>query len=165
MRLIGLIALSLLVTDASFAQPGKPFELHGLRPGMLTREIILYSHAPLDTILWGGGDGASIISFKGECLHDSGEFRVSVEGPEVTQLLFVSKQRDSTHAQMAFNHTSAALDKLYGTPEKYHNVYRIMTWEGAGQQLKLSTKDGGLFYSLGLTARRTRSVPRQDSPK
>src|ERR1035437_1645521 len=111
---------------------------------MLTREIILYSHAPLDTTLWGGSNGQSIISFKGVCLKDSGEFRVSVEASEITQVLFVSPSRDSARTQLAYERIRTELEKLYGQPEKYHNVYRILTWESHGQALKLSTKDGGM---------------------
>jgi hypothetical protein len=140
----------------------KPMELHGLRPGMITREIVLYSHAPLDTIHWEGSTGANTISFKGACMKDSGEFRVSVEGSNITQVQFVSPRRDSAHTRQAFERMRLGLEKLYGRPEQYHNVYRILTWEANGEQLKLLTMDGGMFYSLGLTASQHLSVPGPD---
>lgn len=162
MRRMGLLAGMLLMAAPSIAQPAKQMELHGLRAGMLTREIILYAHAPLDTILWTGARESNIIGFKGEFLKDSGEFRVSVNGSEITQVMFLSPRRDSARTRVAFERMHVGLEKLYGQPEKYHNIYRIFTWEAPGQQLKLTTMDGGLFYSLALTAMQPLSHPVPD---
>lgn len=145
MRLFGLLGFLIL----GFAQP-KSIDLHGLRPGMLTREIILNAHAPIDTMLWGGTNGASMLRFRGQIQKDSGEFRLSVEGSAIKQILFVSQTRDTAKTRVAFDKMHATLTKLYGPAEEYHNTYHIWTWEKPGQQMKLSTMDRGLFYSISL---------------
>src|SRR3954463_11874736 len=89
--LVGLIFCS-FASNAE-AQSSAPFEIHGIHPGMITREVVLHAHAPIDTMIWGGEDGASILAFKGEYLSDTGEFRVGTEGVNVSQVSFISKQR------------------------------------------------------------------------
>lgn len=138
-----------------FAQAQKPMDLHGLRPGMLTREIILQSHSKIDTMMWGGLEGASMLSFKGALDIDSGEFRISVVGPTIRQVLFISRATDTTHARLAFERIHMRLEKLFGRAEKYVNDYHIYTWELPGQQMKLSTRDHALFYSIVLAEHET----------
>ena len=150
----GIPALMLLPP----VQP-KQIELHGLRPGMLTREIILQAHAPIDTMMWGGGNGASMLRFRGSIEKDSGEFRLSVLGPKIQQILFVSQTRDSTKTRVAFEKMQKAFAKRYGSAEEYHNSYHIWTWEYPGQQMKLSTMDRGLFYSITLVEHSDPAVP------
>jgi hypothetical protein len=163
MRFIGLLGFVFFgVIAVGFVQP-KSIEIHGLRPGMLTREIVLNAHAQLDTMMWGGANGASMIHFRGEFLKDSGEFRVSVEGPDVKQVLFVSQQRDTTKTRLAFDKMHAALAKLYGPAEEYHNSYHIWTWQKPGQQMKLSTMDRGQFYSIVLVEHGSPLVPAPDN--
>src|SRR4051812_40732268 len=69
-----ILAGVVLSAQVIHAQLNPRFEMHGIRPGMLTREIILQSHAPLDTTLWGGADGASILQFYGSYMGDTGEY-------------------------------------------------------------------------------------------
>lgn len=130
----------------------KRFDLHGVRPGMLTREVILNSHAPIDTMLWGGVDGASILSFKGDFLDDHGEFRVAVQGPEVSQVTFISKSRGAAENTKVLKKVIEKLRQLHGKPtQEYHNVYQIITWESPGEKFSLTTSDKGQFYSIALT--------------
>ena len=159
MKLFGLLGFGIpALVMLPLLQP-KQMELHGLKPGMLTREIILQAHAPIDTMMWGGADGASILHFHGSIEKDSGEFRISVKGPKIEQILFVSQSRDSARTRIAFDKMHATLTKLYGDAEQYHNIYHIWTWEKPGQQMKLSTMDKGLFYSITLVERGNKLVP------
>ncbi len=133
------------------AQLHKRFDLHGVRPGMLTREVILNSHAPLDTMVWGGFDGASILSFKGDFLEDNGEFRVAVQGPEVTQVSFISKKRSAADNAKVLGKVIEKLKKLHGKPtQEYHNVYQSVAWESPGEKFTLTSSDKGQFYSIAL---------------
>ena len=163
-----LFAISLALVLCTFAfsikaQTPKPFEMHGLRPGMLTREIILYSHAPLDTLLWGGEEGATVIGFKGRYFNDTGEFRVNVKGNEIVQVSFISIQRSVEQTEKAVTHEIAEIKKIAGAPEQdYHKVYRIITWSSGHEELKLTTADRGRFYNIALTAPQPLSVPEPD---
>ena len=146
-----MIALLLAALTVQ-AQVHKRFDLHGIRPGMLTREIILYSHAPIDTMLWGGADGGSMLSFKGEFLDDPGEFRIGIQGPDVTQITFVSKSRSAAENAKVLKKVIEKLRKLHGKPmQEYHNVYQIITWESPGEKFSVTTSDKGQFYSIALT--------------
>ncbi len=145
---IGLIALPAIAN----AQLHPRFYMHELRPGMMTREIILFAHAPLDTILWGGAEEANVIGFKGAYLNDSGEFRVAVQGPEITQITFISPQRTVEQNEKRWKGVVEKIRKMHGKPsEEYHNKYQMITWEGTGEQLRLTTSDGGRFYTMALT--------------
>jgi hypothetical protein len=158
MRLLGL--LGLLIFGA--VQP-KQIELHGLKPGMLTREIILYSHAPIDTMMWGGSNGVSILRFHGSIEKDSGEFRITVNGTKIERVLFVSRTRDSAKTRVAFEKMQKALTKRYGNAEEYHNTYHMWTWDMPGQQLKLSTMDRGLMYTIMLVEHGSPLMPSPDN--
>jgi hypothetical protein len=132
-------------------QSHSSFDIHGLKPGMIAREIILYSHAPLDTVFWDGKEGANIFGFKGEWLGDTGEFRVALGKNEITQITFTSNPRTTGQNVKAVEGILARIKKLYGKPEDYHNVYRIVTWKEGNEQLKLTTSDGGVFYTVTLS--------------
>jgi len=153
-----VFVLSILLPVASNAQ--KSFDIHGIHPGMITREVILQAHAPIDTMIWGGEEGASILAFKGEYLSDTGEFRVGTEGVNVSQVSFVSKQRKPESNDKAVQRMIVAITKLYGPPSQdYTNVYHIIQWDWAGLQLTLSTMEHGQFYSLALTKVQPLSTP------
>ncbi|SRR5579883_516306 len=156
MRFKGLLGFILLIPLSLKAQ-NHPLEIHGLHTGMLAREVILHSQAPVDTMIWGGEDGASIFSFKGEYLRDSGDFRIGLQGTEITQVSFIARERSVEANTKIFNKVYSELKKIYGPPiEDYHNVYRIITWASATEELKLTTADQGKFYSVTLTKRQSK---------
>jgi hypothetical protein len=142
----------LTVSMAAAFQSQHSMEMHGIRPGMVTREIILHSQAKLDTTVWGGADGQNTIEFKGEYLRDTGQFRVYVKGPAVNQVTFIAPQRTMRDNTKIFNRQMAEIKKLYGNPEQdYHNKYRIVSWKSGGLKLNLTTADSGKFYSVTLS--------------
>ncbi len=154
--LSGIVLLAMLLPCGAQAQK-HPLEIHGLHPGMLTREIILHSHGPIDTLIWGSDQDASIFSFKGVFLKDSGEFRVATQGDDITQVTYIARERTVESNMKEFNKALAALKKYYGPPlEDYHNVYRIVTWASADDELKLTTADNGKFYSAAISKRKPR---------
>jgi hypothetical protein len=151
MKFFSIAMVSVLFAGHFFAQPD-PIEMHGLRPGMLTREIILHADAKLDTTIWGGTDGHNTIEFKGNYLRDTGNFRVYVIGSQITEVLFIAKQRPMAQNTKIFNRQMTEIKKLYGAPDQdYHNKYRIVSWEIDGLKLNLTTADSGKFYSLTLS--------------
>jgi hypothetical protein len=163
MRLFGLLGFGIPALVLLPIMQQKEIELHGLKPGMLTREVILQAHAPLDTMIWGGAEGVSILHFHGAIEKDTGEFRITVKGPKIEQILFVSPTRDTAKTRIAYDKMHATLTKLYGDAEQYHNTYHIWTWEKPGQQMKLSTMDKGLFYSITLVEHGSKLVPSPDN--
>ncbi|GEM_PF-3260086 len=145
------------------AQQKKPLDIHGLQPGMITREIILHSHAPLDTVLWNGEDGANIIAFRGAYLSDSGQVKVNVNQNTVTQISFVSEERTPEENDRIVQKMIASITTLLGKPsDQYHNVYRIVTWDSGSEELTLTTTDRGRLYSINLTAPHPMSTPGPD---
>jgi hypothetical protein len=164
MRFIGLLGLLFLCfATTAHAQASAKFEIHGLRPGMIAREIVLHSHAPIDTMLWGGEDGANILAFKGEYLNDTGEFRVGTEGVNVSQVSFISRQRKPEANEKAVQRAIAAITKLYGPlSQDYTNVYHIVQWNSGGFQLTLTTMEHGQFYSIALSKIQPLSTPGPD---
>jgi hypothetical protein len=147
-----MIVFLLLMPAVAATQSQRSMELHGLRPGMLTREIILHAQAPLDTSVWGGKNGQNTIEFKGEYLCDTGQIRVYVKGSAITQVTFIARQRATVDNMKAFNREMAEIKKLYGSSvQDYHNKYRIVSWESGGMQLNLTTADSGKFYSATLS--------------
>ena len=159
---VGMLSLAVMVNARS--SPNS-FDIHGLKLGMITREIILYSHAPLDTVFWGGKEGANIFGFKGEWLGDTGEIRVSVDKNKITQIIFTSNHHTAVQNAKAVKGAVVQIGKLYGSSEDYHNVYRIVTWKAGGEQLRLTTSDGGLFYTVTLSASQSASTPGPDELK
>lgn len=143
---------ALLIAGTSSAQSPKPLDMHGLRPGMSTAEIFLYSHAPLDTLQWGGAENASVIAFKGIYFGDTGQFKVNVTGENITRVNFIAKERSVEQNGAAYHRAIEKITKLLGKPaQDYHNKYRIVTWNTGHEQLVLTTADGGKFYSVALT--------------
>ena len=165
MRFISVFSV-LFVLLPGLGRAQKKFEIHGLKPGMITREIILYSHAPIDTMIWGGEDEASIFKFEGEYLSDSGEFRVGTDGNNVTQITFIAKRRKVEANDKAVAKALAELTKLYGPPSQdYTNVYHIIRWEWGMQQISLTTAEHGQFYTVALTKLEPLSTPGPDPLK
>src|ERR1035441_2776927 len=158
MRLIGfmgfgmrkriIIFFLLMMSMAPAVQSQHSMEMHGLRPGMLTREIILHAQARLDTTVWGGADAQNTIEFKGEYLRDTGQLRVYVKGSDVNQVTFIARQRPIADNTKAFNREMREIEKIYGSPlQDYHNKYRIVSWESGGLQLNLKTTDTGRVFN------------------
>ncbi len=150
--LLAMTATIMLLPLLASAQSPKPLDMHGLRPGMSTAEIFLFAHTPIDTLHWGGADGASVLAFKGIYLNDTGEFRLNVTGPDITRVSFIAKTRSADQNGAAYHRAIQKINKLLGNPaEDYHNKYRIVTWNAGAEQLVLTTADGGKFYSVALT--------------
>ena len=138
-------------------------DIHGLKPGMITREIILHSHAKLDTLAWNGPDGADQYGFSGSYLNDTGNFRINTDANSIVRVSFVSETRTVPQNGAAFHRALNDLTKEYGKPyEDYHNVYRIITWNVGKEQLTLTTTDGGKFYTVTLSAQHAMSTPGPD---
>ncbi len=134
------------------AQTSKQLYMHGLHPGMITREIFLYAHAPIDTLQWGGKESANVYAFKGIYLDDTGEFKINTSGQDITRITFIAKTRTVDQNGAAYHRAMEAITKLLGNPaQDYHNKYRIITWNAGPEQLVLTTSDGGKFYSVALT--------------
>jgi hypothetical protein len=151
MKVFALALFGVFVTGYPLVQT-EPMLIHGLRPGMLTREIILHAQAKLDTTVWGGSDGHNTIEFKGSYLRDTGNFRVYVIGSDITQVIFISNQRPIKDNTKVYNREMGEIKKLYGPPtEDYHNKFRIVSWESGGLKLNLNTADSGKFYSVSLS--------------
>ena len=158
---IGLFFL----TGTANGQTHGAFDIHGLKLGMITREIILHSHAPLDTLFWGGKEGASIFGFHSEWLGDTGEFRVAVDKNEITQITFTSNHHTAEQNRKAVEVIIVRIEKLFGNPEEYHNIYRIVTWKAGSEQLRLTTSDQGVFFTTSLSASQPLSTPGPDELK
>ncbi len=134
------------------AQTPKPLDMHGIRPGMITPEIFLHAHAPIDTMQWRGKEEANLYAFKGMYLDDTGQFRINTNGENIVRISFIAKTRSIDQNGAAYHRAIQSITKLLGKPyQDYHNKYRIVTWNAGDEQLVLSTADGGKFYSVALT--------------
>jgi hypothetical protein len=150
--LLAMTTMILLLPLIASAQTPKPLEMHGLHPGMSTREIFLYAHAPIDTLQWSGKETENVLAFKGIYLDDTGQFKINVTGQDIMRVTFIAKTRSVDQNGAAFHRMIEKITKLLGKPaQDYHNKYRIVTWNAGAEQLVLTTADGGKFYSVGLT--------------
>jgi hypothetical protein len=150
--LLAMTAMILFLPLFASAQTPKPLDMHGLHPGMITREIFLYAHAPIDTLQWGGKEAANLYAFNGSYLDDTGQFKVNVTGQNITRITFIAKTRNVDQNGAAYHRAMEAINKLLGNPaQDYHNKYRIVTWNAGAEQLVLTTADGGKFYSVALS--------------
>ena len=134
------------------AQLKSRFDMHELKPGMLTREIILHAHAKLDTTIWGGEKGMSTITFRGSYLADSGEYRVETEAGLVAKITFKSILRTPEENKRAFDRALATFRRLHGKPaEEYENTFHIVTYQAPNELIRFTTADKGTYYSVALS--------------
>lgn len=123
-----------------------------LSAGEPIRDIAVKVIAPIDTLLWGGQDGASLLKFDGNYFGQAGEFRIGTQGSFIHQITFSVRARDSNDAARLFENLDAMIEKRYGNPnEGYTNVFKVIRWKGKRQALALQTKEGTSYVSVILT--------------
>lgn len=169
---IALLALVMLTT-ASFAQKKKPAKkkktattvvappddrvdttrISNLAPGLDARFIQNYAEgAPIDTMMWGGHDGASILRFDGKFLGYRGRYVIGLKGELIDQVAFNMIPMSKEEANAAFDKAKPLFYQSLGTPvEEYANVLRMITWRGKKLELKLQTKDDVAYFAIVLT--------------
>lgn len=151
-QLLFVLFVLSVITLCGKAQTPKPLDMHGIHPGMITPEIFLYAHAPIDTLQWRGKEAENLYAFRGIYLDDTGQFRINTNGQNIARVTFISKTRTSDQNGAAYHQAMQNINKLLGKPaQDYHNKYRIVTWNAGAEQLVLTTTDGGKFYSVALS--------------
>lgn len=133
-----------------------------LTAGEPLRDLAVKVVVPIDTLLWGGEDGASLFKFNGKYFGQPGEFRLATQGTLIHQITFSVQSRDSNDAARLFENLDALLEKKYGHPnEGYTNVFRMIRWKGKRQVLALQTKEGTNYVSVILTELEQRKSTRE----
>lgn len=172
LKVLLLILLS-LSTTASFAQKKKPAKkkkapvatiaapddrvdttrLSNLAPGLDARFIENYAQgAKIDTMIWGGEEGASILRFDGTFMGKRGRYVIGLKGRLIDQVAFNMIPMNKQEALDEFDRAKQALLNSLGTPvEEYANVLRMYTWRGKKLELKLQTKDDVAYFTVVLT--------------
>ena len=154
--------LFVVLLSISIAQPGQAqsesssrrvdidtVEMCGLRVGLDLQTLSHFIHTKLDTMIWGGTEGSSIVRFNSQFLEYSGELRLATEAGLVTQIMFSVEAKTADGASKDFIHLSNVLTNIYGGPDEvYANTMRITRWMGKQQDLVLKTADGSKFVSI-----------------
>jgi hypothetical protein len=138
-----------LLVSGLRAQPTVNYDtisMSGIRAGEPLRDLGVNVLAPIDTMLWGGDDGASLLKFDGKYLGLNGEFRIATQGTIMHQITFSVMSKDS-------------IEKKYGEPDdSYTNVYKMVRWMGQKQSYSLQSKDGTNYVSIVLTELASKKV-------
>jgi hypothetical protein len=127
--------------------------LSNLAPGLEARFIESYANGEkIDTMMWGGHEGASILRFDGKFMGYRGRYIIGLKGDLIDQVSFNMIPMSKEEANEAYAKAKPALLAALGTPvEEYANVLRMATWRGKKQELKLQTKDDVAYMAIVLT--------------
>jgi hypothetical protein len=151
-----------LLVSGLRAQPTVNYDtisMSGIRAGEPLRDLGVNVLAPIDTMLWGGDDGASLLKFDGKYLGLNGEFRIATQGTIMHQITFSVMSKDSIEAAKVFTKLETMLQKKYGEPDdSYTNVYKMVRWMGQKQSYSLQSKDGTNYVSIVLTELASKKV-------
>jgi hypothetical protein len=127
--------------------------LSNLAPGMDARFIESYAQgAQIDTMMWGGEEGASILRFDGKFMGYRGRYVIGLKGRLIDQVAFNMIPMSKDEATGAFAQAETAYRQSLGTPfETYANVLRTITWQSKAQKFVLQTKDDIAYFAAVLT--------------
>ncbi len=174
LRPFGIVLLALaMLTTTSVAQKKKPAKkkkaattvvappddrvdttrVSNLTPGMEAKVIQSYAEgAPIDTMMWGGRDGASILRFDGKFLGYRGRYVIGLKGDLIDQVAFNMIPMSKEEADAAFAKAKPLYYQALGTPvEESMTPMRMIVWRGKKLELKLQTKDDVAYFAIVLT--------------
>lgn len=122
-----------------------------IQPGDALRDVVVRVDEKIDTMIWGGKEGASILKFTKPYYGFPGEFRIATDGPYVSQLTFTTTFKSAEETKKAFEKLSDIFTKAYGpSTDQYKNVYNQIKWRGAKQSIAIQNQDGNNYVSVVL---------------
>jgi len=131
-----------------------------LQPGMPMRDLKVRVDEKIDTVIWGGPQGAGMLKFTKSFMGFPGEFRVATENGYLTQITFNTSLKNQEEVKEATKKIAAAFEKTYGPPdERYNNVYQSTKWRGSYLSLAIQSMDNSNYVSVVLAGKPKPSRP------
>jgi len=126
--------------------------LGGVRVGAPLRDLIVRTTAKIDTMIWGGKDGVSLLKFTGSAYGHDGEFHIATDGATVHRITFTISATDADSTDGLFTSLTSKFEKRFGeATDEYNNIYRNIRWVGGRQTLAIQTKSNANYVSIVLS--------------